>query len=86
MSRAWATAIVLAGALIGQFPDAPAAAISPDNAAVSRWTRAADAHRSRGEISAWAEALARRAEAYQRLGHRQQAIADLEHWLVALAD
>jgi CHAT domain-containing protein len=78
MARSWATAIVLACLLIGPCPHAVAAASESDNDAVSRWTRAADAHRSRGETGAWAEALARRAEAYQRLGHRQQALADLE--------
>ena len=80
MKRRAATGTVLgcllaASVCIG--PSAFAASLS-DEASIRRWTQAADAHRSRGDHAAWAEALARRAEAYQGLGHRQQALADLE--------
>ena len=64
---------------LGPFAVALSATASVDDeATIQRWSKAAEAYRSRGDTSAWAEALARRAEAYQRLGHRQQALADLE--------
>ena len=50
----------------------------PWEAAVQRWSRAIDAYRAGGQPRQLGEALARRAEAYQALGHRQRALADLE--------
>jgi CHAT domain-containing protein len=50
----------------------------PAEAAVRDWSQAVEVHRKRATAGPWAEALARRAEAYQRLGHRRQALADLE--------
>jgi CHAT domain-containing protein len=62
---------------LGAGSAAHAASVS-DETSIRHWTQAVESHRSRSEPTAWAEALARRAEAYQRLGHRQQALADLE--------
>ncbi len=67
-----------------------AAADAPDSAeqAVQRWGAAVQNHRTRGSARDLAEALGRRAEAYQALGHRQRALVDLEEAaaLVAQAD
>jgi CHAT domain-containing protein len=50
----------------------------PWQAAAQRGTEAVEAARTGGDPMRLAEALARRAEAYQALGHRPQALADLE--------
>src|SRR5688572_14928633 len=67
-----------------------ATADAPDSAeqAVQRWGKAVQNQRMRGSARELAEALGRRAEAYQALGHRQRALVDLEEAaaLVAQAD
>ena len=50
----------------------------PWQAAAQRGTQAVEAARTGGDPARLTEALARRAEAYQALGHRPQALADLE--------
>ncbi|HTO49477.1 MAG TPA: CHAT domain-containing protein [Burkholderiales bacterium] len=50
----------------------------PWEAAARRATEAVEAERKAGDEMRLAEALARRAEAYQALGHRAQALVDLE--------
>ena len=56
---------------------ASAAPAGPWETAVARWGQVIDAQRVRGASRELGEALARRAEAYQALGHRQLALADL---------
>jgi len=50
----------------------------PWEQAARRATEAVEAERKTGDAARLAEALARRAEAYQALGHRSQALVDLE--------
>ena len=56
----------------------PAAGADPWEGAARGAARAVEAARATGDPAALATALAQRAEAYQNLGHRQQALADLE--------
>jgi CHAT domain-containing protein len=60
-------------------------AADPWEAAARRTTDAVETERKRGDATRLAEALARRAEAYQALGHRQQALADLQEGAALLA-
>jgi hypothetical protein len=50
----------------------------PWEQAARRATDAVEVERKAGDATRLAEALARRAEAYQALGHRSQALVDLE--------
>jgi CHAT domain-containing protein len=72
-----AAVALLAGAII---TCSSLAAPAPDSweAAVKRWSVVIERQRTAGGARDLAESLARRAEAYQALGHRHQALADLE--------
>ncbi len=63
-----------------------ARAAEPQEAVIRHWTEEAQSRLQRGDTRGWAEALARRAEAYQSLGHRREALADLEQAAGALKD
>jgi CHAT domain-containing protein len=67
-------------ALLAALPGAGLATFNDDpwEAAARRATATVETERKRGEPTRLAEALARRAEAYQALGHRSQALVDLE--------
>jgi CHAT domain-containing protein len=67
-------------ALLAAAPVAGRATFADDpwEQAARRATDAVDAQRKGGDAVRLAEALARRAEAYQALGHRSQALVDLE--------
>jgi len=79
-NRLFDVALLLAGFLIAAAPACAASAALPDpwETAVHRWGEAIENYRLRGGALELGEALARRAEAYQALGHRQRALADLE--------
>ena len=64
--------VALPGAAFATFAD------DPWEQAALRATEAVEAERKAGDAARLAEALARRAEAYQALGHRSQALLDLE--------
>lgn len=70
-------AVALAAYLLSAAPAFAAIADSWE-IAVLRWGEAIESHRAGGNARGLGEALARRAEAYQALGHRQSALADLE--------
>jgi CHAT domain-containing protein len=72
--------VLCASAWLSPLPAAFAAGaplVAQEEIAIKRWTDAIQAARLRGDDRAGAEALARRAESYQTLGHRQEALADL---------
>lgn len=80
-ARAVAVACVVAlSAVAGAAAAQTGAAFSADpwEVAARRGTEAVEAARRSGDPLRLAETLARRAEAYQSLGHRPQALADLE--------
>ncbi len=74
------TAVGLVACLFAALPALAASASTPDSweTAVQQWSQAVERYRARGTAQELGEALARRAEAYQALGHRQRALADLE--------
>jgi CHAT domain-containing protein len=74
------TGVGIALQLAGAAGAAPGGAFSSDpwEAAVRSGSAVVEAERRAGDPVRLAEALGRRAEAYQALGHRQQALADLE--------
>jgi CHAT domain-containing protein len=78
---------LVAGCLAALLAAAPGAGFADDpwEAAAHRATDAVDVERKSGDAVRLAEALARRAEAYQALGHRSQALVDLEE-AAALVD
>jgi len=53
---------------------------------IQRWGRVIESHRAGGSARELGEALARRAEAYQALGYRQNALADIEEAAQLVAD
>src|SRR5512134_855996 len=74
---------LVAGCLAALLAAAPGAVFAtftddPWEAAARRAAAAVDTERKGGDAVRLAEALARRAEAYQALGHRSQALVDLE--------